>query len=72
MNKNLFTRVELMFWNFAIRMLSSFRLARVTLSRNGQLLDSSEAGLLWALVGIAGVAGLVSGYLFYFLTAGLR
>jgi hypothetical protein len=72
MNKNPFSRFELLFWDFAIRALSFFRTARTQLSKNGQLAYSSDTASLGILIGIAGVAGLASGYLFYFLTAFLR
>ncbi len=72
MSNQLFSQIELLFWNFAIRMLSYFRSARLYLSKNGQATYSPETALLGVLVGVAGIAGLVSGYLFYFLTANVR
>ena len=72
MKKDLFSRIELLFWNFAIRMLSSFRMARTSLARTDQMTYSSDAAYVWVLMAIAGVAGLVSGYLFYFITASMR
>ncbi len=72
MNKSSFARFELLFWNFAIRALSFFRVARLSLSRYGQLAYNHEPVTLGILLGIAGIAGLVSGYLFYFLTVSLR
>jgi len=72
MKTNVFSRMELLFWDFAIRMLSSFRVARSTLARNNQLAFSFDAAFLWVLLAIAGVTGLFSGYLFYFITASMR
>ncbi len=72
MSKNLFPQLELLFWNFAIHMLSFFRSARSGLSKTGQVALGTETTFLSVLVGIAGVAGLASGYLFYFLTAPVR
>jgi hypothetical protein len=72
MKKNLFSRLELLFWNFAIHTLSYFRSARSYFSRSGQLSYSSDTTFLGILMAIAGVAGLFSGYLFYILTASLR
>ncbi len=72
MKKDLFSRFELLFWNFAIRILSSFRMMRSSLARADQLAYSTDSIQLWALVAVAGVTGLVSGYLFYFISNGLR
>jgi hypothetical protein len=72
MKKNLFSQIELLFWNFAIRMLSSIRMARSALASTDQLTYSSDAAFLWVLMAIAGVTGLASGYLFYFITASIR
>jgi hypothetical protein len=72
MKENIFTRMELLFWNFAIRALCDFRVVRSSLARNEPLSVSAETAFPGILIGIAGVAGLVSGYLFYFLTVSLR
>jgi hypothetical protein len=72
MNKTFFSRLELLFWNFAILTLSCFRSARSYFSRTGQLSYSSDTAFLGILLAIAGAAGLFSGYLFYILTASLR
>ncbi len=72
MKENLFTRMELMFWNFAIQALCDFRVARSYWAKNGRIAASPEVAFPGILIGVAGVAGLVSGYLFYFLTASLR
>ncbi len=72
MSKNLFSQIELLFWNFAIRMLSCFRSARFSLSRTGRVAFGADTALFGVLLGIAGVAGLASGYLFYFLTVSVR
>jgi hypothetical protein len=72
MNRTLFSRFELSFWNFAILALSYFRSARSYIPRTGQLSYNPETAFLGILMGIAGVAGLASGYLFYILTSSLR
>jgi hypothetical protein len=72
MKNNFFSRLELLFWNFAIQALGYFRTARSGLSRTGQLSYGSDTAFLVVLMTIAGVAGLFSGYLFYMLTASLR
>ncbi len=72
MSKKLFPQLELLFWNFAIHTLSFFRSARFCLSKTGRVAFGVETAYLGILVGIAGVAGLTSGYLFYFLTAHVR
>lgn len=72
MIKQIFSRMELLFWNFAIRMLSGFRVSRSNPARTDQMAYSSDASYLWVLMAIAGVTGLVSGYLFYFITASIR
>lgn len=72
MNNTIFNRVELLFWNFAIQALSRFRMSRSIFSGNMPSIRDSETTRLAILMGVAGVAGLVSGYLFYFLAASLR
>lgn len=70
--KNVFTRFELIFWNFTIQALSQSRTAQKMLRRVFQFLHDSEAPTFGILLGVSGVVGLVSGYLFYFVTASLR
>ncbi len=72
MKENMLTRVELLFWNFAIQALSEFREARMYWAKNSPLPINPEAAFPGILICVAGVAGLVSGYFFYFLTASLR
>ncbi len=67
-----FNRVELYFWNVTIQALSESGFTRSFLRKAYRLANRSETASLSILVGVAGVAGLVSGYLFYFLTNGLR
>ncbi len=67
-----FSRVELFFWNLTIQALSETGLARAGLRKAYRLAHSSEAASMGIRVGVTGVAGLLSGYLFYFLTGGLR
>ncbi len=72
MSKNLFPQLELLFWNSAIHVLSFFRSAHSSLSKTGRVVFGAETAFLGVLMGIAGVTGLASGYLFYFLTAHVR
>ncbi len=72
MKENLLTRIELLFWDFAIQALCDVRLARSYWAKNGRIAVSPEAAFPGILIGVAGVAGLVSGYLYYFLTASMR
>ncbi len=73
MNKaNFISRFELVFWDFMIQLLSSSKTAQIILRSVFRILHDSEVPTLGILLGISGVVGLVSGYLFYFLTAGVR
>ncbi len=72
MKENILYRMELMFWNFAIQALCDLRVARSYWAKNRREAASPEAAFPGILIGVAGVTGLVSGYLFYFLTANLR
>ena len=73
MNKpNFFSRFELSFWNFTIQLLSQSKTAQKMLRRVFQFLHDSEAPTFGILLGISGVVGLVSGYLFYFVSAGIH
>ena len=72
MNSNSFSRVELFFWNFAIRALSQSDFARSCIKEAYKLTHETKTGSLGILLGISGFAGLLSGYLFYFLRMGLR
>lgn len=67
-----FSRVELHFWNLAIRALSNSSLARRLFKEIYDFNHEVKAVSLGILISIAGAAGLVSGYLFYFLKMGLR
>ncbi len=72
MNNTFFSRIELLFWNFAIQALSRFRMTRSFSAGSIPSLNNPGTTMLAILMGVAGVAGLVSGYLFYFLAASLR
>ena len=72
MKKDLFSRIELLFWDFAIRVLSNVRMARSSLARTEPVAYSSDSVFQWVLMAIAGVTGLVSGYLVYFISASMR
>jgi len=72
MNLHFFSRVELLFWDFAIRVLSQSKFMRAFLRRVYQLANASEFTSLGILMGISGVVGLITGYMFYFLTTGMR
>jgi hypothetical protein len=72
MNQHPFKHAELLFWDFAIRVLGCFRSARAYIAKADQLALGQDSAFLGVLVGIAGAAGLASGYLFYLLTSALR
>lgn len=72
MNLNIISRVELVLCDFAILMLSQSRWMRSFVRKGYQLINASEFTSLGILMGISGVVGLITGYMFYFLTAGLR
>lgn len=68
MNNHLLYRVELLFWDFAIRLLSQSSLTRSFLRKVYGLTRTSELTSLAILMGVSGLVGLLSGYIFYFLT----
>lgn len=70
--RNLIERFELSFWNFTIQALSQSRTAQGMVRRTLLFLQESEVPTFGILLGISGVVGLVSGYLFFFVAAGLR
>lgn len=72
MNRSVFSRIELVFWNFAIQTLSRPGVVQNFLREAIRLVRSSEASVWGILLGISAVVGLVSGYLFYFFAASLR
>jgi hypothetical protein len=72
MKNQLFSRMELSFWNFTIQTLSESVFTQSCLREVYHMLHSSAAAPLGIVAAISGVAGLVSGYLFYFLSSGLR
>jgi len=73
MNKpNIFSRFELTFWNYTIQVLSQSKTAQKIVRRVYQFMNDSEVPTFGILLGISGVVGLVSGYLFYFVTAGVH
>jgi hypothetical protein len=72
MNLHFFSRIELLFWDFAIQMLSQSKLMRTFLRKGYQLANTSEITSLGILMGISGIVGLITGYMFYFMTTGLR
>jgi hypothetical protein len=69
---NLLNRMELYFWNFAIQVLSQSRMLQIILRRVFGMLKDVEIATFGILLGVSGVVGLVSGYLFYFVSAGPR
>jgi hypothetical protein len=72
MSLNIFARMELLFWNLTIQALSQSDLARTLVRRAYNLTNGSEVTSLGILMGATGIVGLVCGYLFYFLTLGVR
>jgi hypothetical protein len=71
-HNNILSRIELIFWNFTISALSQSGSTRSILRRTARFLYDSEAASLGILLGISGVVGLVSGYLFFFVAQSLR
>jgi hypothetical protein len=72
MNSNFLSRIELFFWNFTIRTLSQSDMARSGVRKAYQITHNIEGAALGILLTVSGVAGLASGYLFYFLRMSLR
>lgn len=72
MNSHFFSRVELVFWNFAIRALSQSQVARAALRRAYRMTNTTEVSSIGILMGVSGMVGLISGYLFYFLSTNIR
>ena len=69
---SLFSRVELVFWNLLIQVLSQSQVARSFLRRTVRIANYTEAAALVLLLSVSGVVGLISGYLFYIVTSSLR
>lgn len=69
---NLFTRIELFFWDSTIRLLSSPSFTRLVLKREPSLASIPLNGSMALLFVLTGAVGLLSGYLFYFLAAAAR
>lgn len=75
MKKNkttLWTRIELLFWNSTIRLLSSASFTRLVLKRETSIANLPLNGSMALLFALTGTVGLLSGYLFYFLAVGPR
>lgn len=72
MNLTSFSRIELHFWNLAIRALSHSDLTRRFVQETYAFTHQAKNASLGVLIGVSGAAGLISGYLFYFLRMGLR
>ena len=67
-----FSRIELHFWNLTIRALSNSDLARRLFKEAYDFSHRVKMPSLGILISVSGAAGLVSGYMFYFLQIGLR
>jgi hypothetical protein len=72
MKLNIFTRIELLFWDFAIQTLSHSGATRLFVKRASTLVSDTDSAALAVLIALSGVVGLVSGYLFYFVVANIR
>lgn len=73
MNKpNFISQFELSFWNLTIQLLSQSKTAQKIIRRVYNFFQDSEVPTYGILLGISGVVGLVSGYLYYFLSSGVR
>lgn len=69
---NLFTKIELLFWNSTIRLLSSPGFTRLVLKREASMMNFPLNGPMALLFALTGAVGLLSGYLFYFVAQNLR
>lgn len=72
MQLHFISRIELFFWNFAIRALSQSNLTRSFLRKVYSMVNLSEMTSWGILMAACGLLGLASGYVFYFLTLGMR
>jgi hypothetical protein len=72
MKINFLSRIELVFWDFTIRALSDSQMMRSLLRRVYKLTHGSETAALGVIMGVSGAVGLVTGYMVYFLSAGVR
>jgi hypothetical protein len=72
MQHQLLSRFELHFWNFTIRALSQSNFMRAALRRVYAIANTSDSSALATLMAASGLAGLVCGYLAYFLTQAIR
>jgi hypothetical protein len=72
MHLHLISRIELIFWNFAIRALSQSNLTRSFMRKAYTITNGSEITSLGILMAACGFFGLISGYAFYFLTLSMR
>lgn len=68
---NIFSRMELIFWDLTIQALSKSRTAQSVVRRVFKLLHDTEIASIGVLLGISGVVGLVTGYLFYFVAVSI-
>lgn len=71
-NNNIFVRFELLFWNIVIRTLSNSGLMRNFLRKVYDLTHNVETASIALLIVFTGLAGLVSGYMFYYVTVSMR
>lgn len=71
-NNNIFVRFELLFWNIVIRTLSNSGLMRNFLRKLYDLTHNIETASIALLIVFTGLAGLVSGYMFYYVTVSMR
>jgi hypothetical protein len=69
---NIFSRIELLFWNLAILALSKSRTLQEIIRRGFHVIHYSDMASIGVLLGISGVVGLVTGYLFYFVAASIH
>lgn len=68
MHTNVFSRIELGFWNLTIQALSTSQTTRSLFTSTYRFIRRQNTLAFGALVGASGLVGLVSGYLFYVIS----
>ena len=66
-DRNLITQIQLIFWNFIIRLLSQSRSTRTLLRSAARLSSQPALNLFGMWVFAIALAGLASGYLLFYV-----